>query len=321
MNRKLYIVTFLLLFLISCSKENTEMGMPIIFSTSIEMPTKVDDEYFLSGEKLGLFGFNLPKDLNWDGSSISPDFMYNSVLEHKGSRIWETDKVYYWSPDPENRKRFYAYYPFTESGSTDNITISPSDYSGSPYIDFTVTDGKTDFIVCDAKEGNVENPTISFVARHALAKLTFSFATDLEEGMAYVKADKIYGLIKNGLFRYDAQTGNGFDNGTDTLNLRLQQPDSCGTFSCNIYVNSNEPVHVNEYTLYLLPPNNIDGKGGLIKLDAIINGKEKDFDLSSVPLVSGKNTEVKIIVNQKEISFTATVQEWEVGGSVNDKID
>lgn len=315
MNKKLYILAILGLLCLSCSKESTEVNIPVGFSTSIDMPTKVE-RYFEPGEILGLCGYNLNNGNSWDGSAYSPDFMYNYPLLHTGSENWTTEKIYYWSPNPENRKRFYAYYPYSENGSSENLKLSPQNHSGSPYIDYTVSDCKTDFIVCDAREGNVENPTIQFTARHALAKVTFSFATDLEQGMAYLKVQKICGLFKSGRFTFDATSGNGFENSTERFDLELPQP-----ASGEVFISSNVPVPVDEYTLYLLPPNNNDGKGGLTKLETVINGKHKDFDLTTVPLASGKNTNIKIIINQKEITFTATVGDWETGGTVNETID
>lgn len=315
MKSRIYIFAIIALLSVSCSKESPEQGVPVNFSTWIDAPTKVD-EYFAAGEKLGLWGYNLQEGEQWNGTSSTPDFMYNSPLVHTGSENWETDKEYYWSPNPDKRKRFYAYYPYSGSGTSENLTISPKEHTGSPYIDFTVTDAKTDFIVCDAQEGNVENPTIQFTARHALAKLSFSFATDLEQGMAYVKAVKVTGLLKSGRFVFDATTGNGYENGTETFDMELPQPEGG-----EIYINSNIPVPVDEYTLYLLPPNSNDSKGGISKLETVINGKSKEFDLSSIPLESGKHTNIKIIINQKEIKFTATITDWEEGGTVNDIID
>lgn len=315
MNYKLYILSIFTLLCISCSKEVTEEGVVVNFNTTIQPATKVD-EYFLEGETIGVLGYNLQGGEVWNGTSSAPDFMYNSPLKYTGSGNWKTDKIYYWSQNPENRKRFYAYYPYSVSGTSDNLTISPINNSGSPYIDFTVTDAKTDFIVCDAQEGNVENPTVYFTARHALAKLTFSFASDVEHGMAYIKVQKINGLIKRGRFSFDAVSGNGFENGTEKMDLPLPQPTTG-----DIFINSNNPVNVEEYTLYILPPNNNDGKGGIGTLEAVINGNETLFDLSSVPVASGRNTNIKIVINQKEITFTATIEDWETGGNITDIID
>lgn len=314
MKIKLYILSIFVLLGISCSKEITqqESGIPIDFNTNIEEATKVGD-YFLSGEKLGLFGYNLNEGESWNGSG-TPDFMYNEVLEYTGT-IWHTLNIYYWSQNPALRKRFYAYYPYND-GSNGNLVLSPSTYAGSPYVDININDGKTDFIVCAAQEGNVENPVIQFTAKHALAKLSIGFATDLGEGMAYARATKVSGVIKSGRYTYDAASGNGFENSGETIDIELPQPQDG-----DLFINSNEAVYLDEYTLYLLPPNNDDGLGGVGIIETVINGIVKEFDLSSVPLRNGKGTNIKIIINQKETTFTATIGDWESGGSVEGVID
>ena len=315
MKLKLYIFSIIALLGVACSKTIPELesDVPVNFSTFIDSQTKVD-EYFTAGERLGLFGYNLNDGATWN-NSFAPDFMYNIPLEYSGTE-WFTEKTYYWSTNPHNKKRFYAYYPY--STDRDDITLSPSGHKGSPYINFTVTDAKTDFITCAAQEGNVENPTVTFKAKHALAKLTIGFATDLEQGMAYAKALKVYGILKEGKYTFDnvTESDNGFENGTETLDIDLPQ-----SATGEIYVNSQSPVYVDEYTLYLLPPNTADGKGGLAQIETVINGVTQMFDLSSVPLESGKNTMIKIIINQKETTFKATIEEWEIGGEASDTID
>ena len=167
----------------------------------------------------------------------------------------------------------------------------------------------TDFIICNAQEGNVENPTIRFTAKHALAKLSVGFATDIQQGMAYAKAVKVYGVLKNGRFTFDNATdeNSGFVNGQDVINLEFAQPE--GGY---VYVDSPEAVYAKEYTMYLLPSGNSDGKGAIKQIETEINGIKQVFDLTSVPLIRGKNTSIKIIIDQKEVKFTATIEDWEV---------
>ncbi len=318
MKLKLYILSIIVLLGTSCSKVEPEplSDVTIGFSTVIEESTKVDD-YFQENEKLGIFGYNLNDGAVWDNASFAPDFMYNVALEYVGT-AWLTRENYFWSNDIKSKKRFYAYYPYTTDEDDENIILSPAGHTGSPYINFTVTDAKTDFITCNAQEGNVENPTIHFKAKHTLAKVTIGFATELEHGMAYAKATKVYGLLKEGKFIFDkvAEGDNGFEIGTRTFDLELPQP-----ATGEIYVNSPSPVYVNEYTLYILPPNTADGKGGIKKIETVINGVTLMLDLSSVPLASGKNTNIKIIINQKETTFNATIENWEIGGNATGTID
>ena len=185
----------------------------------------------------------------------------------------------------------------------------PGDY----YINFTLKDATTDFMVCAAKDGNVETPAIEFTAKHALAKLSIGFATDVEQGMAYARAEILYDIYNDGKYIFDS----GFDyTNSSKRDFEFTQPEDG-----DIYVDSTEAVYPSEYTIYLLPSVTDDNKGGMGELKTVINGIEKMFDLSSVPLKAGKHTSVKIIINQKEVSFTATIEDWQVGGSVNGTID
>ena len=316
MHNKLYILLIAAVLCLSCSKVTTEQkgDVQVNFSTTLDKATKVGS-YFEAGDRLGVLGYNLVEGKTWNEAPVAPGFMYNEVLEYNGEK-WSTLKEFYWSPRKENRKRFYAYYPHAENGTNGEVAISPGSHTGSPFIDFTVTDGKTDFITCSAEEGNVENPMIRFTAKHALAKLTIGFATDLEEGFAYVKATKVKGVVKNGKYTFDATGGNGFTyNSRQTVDLDLAQPAE------DIVVSSNEAVYADEYTLYLLPLYENDGKGSVQEIETVINGVPKVFDLSSVPLASGKNTIVRIVINQKDVKFTAAIRDWETGGSASGTID
>ena len=303
---KLYILSLIALMVVSCSKDPavTDNGAQVNFNTFVENNTKVE-EYFLEGEKMGLFAYNLP--------SQTPDFMYNVPLEHLGYKVWSTGKPYYWSQNPNNWKRFYAYYPYVEGGSNSSITLSPASYEGAPYINFTLNDATTDFMVCSAKEGNVDTPAIEFTAKHALAKLSVGFATDIEQGMAYARAEVLYDIYESGKYIFDS----GFDYTTSSKREYVFTQPTTG----DIYVNSPEAVYPPEYTIYLLPSVSQDNKGAMGNIKTVINGREQEFDLSSVPLKAGKHTSVKIIINQKEVSFTATIEDWQVGGSVNGTID
>lgn len=311
MNLKLYILSVAVVLCASCSKEVTQQqeSVQVNFATRIKMPTKVG-EYFEAGEKLGLFGYNYIQ-----GEDImAPDFMYNVALEHTGERKWNTEKRYYWSPNTFKWKRFYAYYPFAENGTGENIAgLSPATHTGTPYVDFTFTDAKTDFIVCAASDGNVENPVVQFTAKHALAKLTIGFATDIQEGYAYAKALKVNGVTKAG--RYEFSTGAfTFDANPERVDFELSQPKNENGTDKDIIIDSNNAVYIDEYTMYLLP-------NAVTSIETVINGVQKSFDLSHVPLESGKNTSIRIVINQKGVSFTASIGDWETGGSVDGTID
>lgn len=304
MNLKLYILSIAVLLCTSCSKEVTQQqeSVPVNFAARIEMPTKVG-EYFEAGEKLGLFGYNYMQ--GGDISASTPDFMYNVPLVHNGDRSWDTEKTYFWSPNPERWKRFFAYYPYTEGGSSENITLSPASVTGAPYIDFTFTDGKTDFIVCEAVDGNKETTSVQFTAKHALAKLTIGFATDIEDGFAYAKAVKLNGVTKSARYSY----GQGYTTfGLEKVAYDLAQP------ADEIVIDSNQATYIDEYTVYLLP-------NALESIETVINGVTKTLDLSQVQLAPGKNTSLRIVINQKEVSFTATIGDWETGGSASGTID
>ncbi len=304
---------------ISCSKEivGPDNDVPVSFNTWIDEGTKVES-YFLPGEKMGLFGYNLNDGTTWEesGLSLSPDYMYNVPLEYTGND-WITDEFYFWSPNPLNRKRFYAYYPYADNGENENISVS-SDIKGAPYLDFKLTDGKTDFITCSAKEGNIEDPIIRFTAKHALAKLSIGFATDISVGFAYVRALKVSGILMQGTFKFDKTNGDGFVyNGNETTGECVLPQISSG----DICIESNDPLYIEDYELYLLPPETTDGKGGISEIEVVINGVHKTINLKSVPLRAGKNTMINIVINQKEVKFHASIGPWKDGGSVNDTID
>lgn len=110
--------------------------------------------------------------VDWD-ASFKPNFMWDQKVAY-ASNAWTYTPVKYWPNTPNDQVSFFAYGP-----TTDNNGIVPSgaDVAGAK-LAFTLKnsgseDAMVDLVVADKRNQKKTDPTINFVFKHALARVSF----------------------------------------------------------------------------------------------------------------------------------------------------
>lgn len=157
-----------------------------------------------------------------DGSSWSPNFMYNQKVDFNGSSCTYAP-VKYWPNNEENTITFWAYYPYNDAKIdrfriVNSITTYSNTAHGIPNIEYT-TDGHTDFLTSDIKkdqhhrdEGDPNLPnnpdaTVYFTFGHAMCWIDFIVRKVDAEDTYHIKLEKLQ--LKNIYFKgvYNQQLG------------------------------------------------------------------------------------------------------------------
>lgn len=184
-------------FLVACGKIDTWTGdagtdpVPVSFSTYAQRSeTKADASYiapgadFVSGAKIGVFGF-YHDDSNWstDADNI-PDFMYNQLVTKQDDGSWTYSPVKYWPNETGasatstniDRLSFWGYYPHIEASAYS--TASTPMYSGTDAeLRFWKADGNYSTAYSNAIAGL---PSVTFTQSSDVTKQVDLMFTALE---------------------------------------------------------------------------------------------------------------------------------------------
>lgn len=127
-----------------------------------------------------LLGYKYPAKQEWaDGHA--PDFIYGDKMTWQSdSRKWTSTNEYTW-PGSLYKVRFFGVMPFSPSG-----TLSPQDYTGNPYIDFTINvnaKNQSDLAAActDELPGNYRKP-VKLQFEHIVSTLKFETDTAFING-------------------------------------------------------------------------------------------------------------------------------------------
>ena len=162
----LFLVILMALIVMSCSKDETTMGIPqegnaIEFGTYVGrsaqtrasdittdvLKGKLDTDHttWIPGTGFGVFAYytNEGKYTNTGTPVSAPNFMYNQKVEwNNATSLWEYEPVKYWPNEVgENRDyvSFFAYAPHSAAPSGGNFAFTPAkDGQGDPTITYTV---------------------------------------------------------------------------------------------------------------------------------------------------------------------------------------
>ena len=197
----LFLVLLMALIVMSCSKDETTMGIPqegnaIEFGTyvgrdaqtralSVETPALL-----ASGGGFGVFAYYTGQNV-YGTPAIKPNFMYNQGVTSADAGVtWTYNPVKYWPNNVDDKVSFFAYAPYS---SNTNITVpAVADFTaGDPTITFAVNGAakqQVDLLYADATENmknRIKNGTtaankigvnekITFKFKHALARIGFN---------------------------------------------------------------------------------------------------------------------------------------------------
>ncbi len=94
---------------------------------------------FENGNSIGVFAF-FADNGSWTPENETPNFMYNQAVTlntSTGEEVWEYSPAKYWSNDPNDKIKFFGYYPHSPNTGDNGIELSANDANGYPTITFT----------------------------------------------------------------------------------------------------------------------------------------------------------------------------------------
>jgi hypothetical protein len=151
---------------------------PVMFQSNITEPaTKA---CLPSGTSFGVFAY-YTKTTNWNSArgSTVPNFMYNEDVTFDGT-TYTYDPIKYWPNTPNEKVSFWAYYPYSADVVLFKANSSPTAFNNNtknlPDIQFTVTDGQTDFMISNVAANKTKpsiNTPVELTFNHALSRISF----------------------------------------------------------------------------------------------------------------------------------------------------
>ena len=217
----LFLVLLTALIVMSCSKDETTMGIPqegnaIEFGTYVgrsaqtrasDITTDVlkgkldtDNTTWIPGTGFGVFAYytNEGKYTNTGTPVSAPNFMYNQKVEwNSATSLWKYEPVKYWPNEVgENRDyvSFFAYAPHSAAPSGGNFAFTPAkDGQGDPTITYTVNaDAKlqedllwgvnaTGGLPFLNQQKQSTTGNIKFQFKHALARIGFNVQAMIDQ--------------------------------------------------------------------------------------------------------------------------------------------
>lgn len=159
-----------------------EFGTYVAHSVESRAGTKGDMDLEHLKKGFGVFAYH--KVGAGYSTGLKPNFMYNQQVTYQTSK-WVYAPVKYWPNNPSEKVSFFAYAPYVETVSSDNVEgitkIAPANNgTGDPIISYKVSDDATKVVdlVYDNTQKDKEKPAvgdkIKFQFKHALCKLQFN---------------------------------------------------------------------------------------------------------------------------------------------------
>ncbi len=146
---------------------------------------------FRAGSRIGVYGYFLD-DGSWNSTPTAPDaeeipnFMYNEELIMGTTSAWIYFPLKYWSNDPNDRYKFFGYYPYNNSQVTPLVA---NDDAGYPSFSFVsepniALDEQVDFLISQTEVLGKNTNGLGVVPmnfKHALSKIRVSALASTED--------------------------------------------------------------------------------------------------------------------------------------------
>ena len=309
---------------------------PLRFSSAV-MPTKADSP-LVNGATFGVFAFLQEGDVmngtvaHWSVDR-SPNFMFNQLVTKTGATNsnQHTDYTYsplrYWPENEENTISFWAYSPHNpsavlyETGTTNAYTRSST---GLPDIEFSVTNGRDDFMVSNLmvdRDYSMDSGIVPFEFRHRLAWIEFQAKTAADYtpvGQTItVTSVQIYKDYSTGIYRQASSSWNSYS-------AERTQANAVSAFSGNVELEYTEPKSCSSFPVLMLPQNMDHGNGNKVTVIVKYNqrignfnvSKEVPVELDIVPQFDAWAPNKKYvytfeITSSDAINLNVQVQPWE----------
>ncbi|MBO4475285.1 MAG: fimbrillin family protein [Bacteroidales bacterium] len=155
-----------------------EGDRPVTFCSSLAPATKATSP-LPANTSFGVFAY-YTQTSNWSSvkGSTRPNFMYNEEVDFDGTS-YTYAPIKYWPNNTGEKITFWAYSPYSASPvlyKTGTTTAYSNTTANIPDIQFTVTDGKTDFLVSDVAQNKTKpsvNAAVNLTFRHTLSRIAF----------------------------------------------------------------------------------------------------------------------------------------------------
>lgn len=179
----------------------------------------------------GVFGYYTGQS-NW-AANIAPNFMYNQKVTYASS-AWSYTPQKYWPGAANDKITFFGYAPHSTTANS-GIVPSAANYSGYPYLDFTLQDNpanSVDFVMATAAN-RTKTATVGFTFGHVLSRAKFfaKASESLASGShVFVKTVKILGSDKNSGSKFYSKArfsfkNTGWDYATANVTIRPTEYD------------------------------------------------------------------------------------------------
>ncbi len=323
---------------------------PLRFSSAVA-PTKASSP-LVSGATFGVFAFLQEGNVangtvahwadDWDSQTDgtqqpSPNFMFNQLVSKTGAddsnetSDYTYSPLHYWPSNKENTLSFWAYGPHNpsvslfESGTSTTYTETSH---GLPDVQFTVADGRDDFMTSDLladQDYSSHDGVASFEFHHRLSWIEFKAATAADYtdlGITFtVTSIRIIHDYSTGVYR---QSSSGWSN----LSSERDESDAITAFSGTVLLEYNNPKPCSNYPVLMLPQDMDHTSNGGGKVTVLINFNQRDgsgqyninkevaFELDQVSGIDAweknKRYIYTILVKSDDaINLTVQVQPWE----------
>ncbi|MDD2477051.1 MAG: fimbrillin family protein [Dysgonamonadaceae bacterium] len=184
----LFLMLLTALIVMSCSKDETTMGIPqegnaIEFGTYVGRDAQtrgtVINETNLPTLGFGVFAYYTDGGDYTVGTS-TPNFMYNTKVS---TASWTYAPIKYWPNETTDKLTFFAYAPYSD-GTQNNISdFTTNTTPGDPTLKFTVNEtakSQSDLLYAEATTDNLINQSkqtiggkVVFPFKHALSRIGF----------------------------------------------------------------------------------------------------------------------------------------------------
>ncbi len=215
-NRYLYIVALLVAYGCSNSSdtpasvvelyEPSETAITFKSATSLawEDETRgVIETDFEVGDNMGVYAYYLPSNNSVDPTEISPNFMYNQLVEKVSDDEWFYTPTKFWSTNADDDYIFFGYAPYNENEENtmfhDNKTGFPIIVHSSP---LTMIDSRD--LVLAGYKCKRDKEVVNLEFDHVLSRLRFEFRN------ALISDENTYSMVVKSLTLLNATTQSAF---------------------------------------------------------------------------------------------------------------
>ncbi|MFI3332682.1 MAG: fimbrillin family protein [Rikenellaceae bacterium] len=255
MVKNIFLVTLLMIAMVSCSKEDDSLSMGGIdrYNSNsinfISQTTKAinNDIDVMEGDANGFVVYGLEiNDSSWYDYLDGNGYIYNSTIE---LWEWESSETPSW-PETFDQMNFYAFYPASATGFTLSAT-APSSIVGRVVVESSILD-QTDFLAACSGDVFVKPLTGMQPLRfsHIMAKVSFSVSQEAGV-LTVIRQLGIENVINEGTYDYINSEWSNLSN--SNLGSFDDYVGSSGVFAKTGVADQVDPIRGDGHYYMMLP--------------------------------------------------------------------